>query len=231
MPLHFTAAMRSLIEGWGVLMRIAAVVISLCLSVVGIASAMDAQAMVREETNIPPQLLDNALRTLAEDRGFHIVYLPAVVNSLRTQGAAGVFTRDEVLTQLLNGTGLAFHYLDEDTVTIVPASSAGTSATEGRDNARSHDRSAKGEQKNSLWERFRLAQADEARTGRNGSAGGADTQEDSDLKALEEVIVTAQKREQRLQDVPISISALTQERLERTGADTFQDYLGQSAGI
>ncbi len=43
--------------------------------------------------------------------------------------------------------------------------------------------------------------------------------------ALEEVVVTAQKRTQRLQDVPASISALSGELLARKGADSFQAYL------
>ena len=43
--------------------------------------------------------------------------------------------------------------------------------------------------------------------------------------SLEEVVVTAQKRTERLQDVPASISALSGELLARKGADSFQTYL------
>ena len=45
-------------------------------------------------------------------------------------------------------------------------------------------------------------------------------------QAVEEIIVTAQKREQSLQDVPISISTFTGEFLEDSGIDTLQQ-LGQ----
>ncbi len=45
-------------------------------------------------------------------------------------------------------------------------------------------------------------------------------------QAIEEVIVTAQKREQSLQDVPISISTFTGEFIEDSGIDTLQQ-LGQ----
>ena len=45
-------------------------------------------------------------------------------------------------------------------------------------------------------------------------------------QAIEEIIVTAQKREQSLQDVPISISTFTGEFLEDSGIDTLQQ-LGQ----
>ena len=37
--------------------------------------------------------------------------------------------------------------------------------------------------------------------------------------SLEEIVVTAQKREQNLQDVPIAITALTAERVERLGVE------------
>ena len=42
-------------------------------------------------------------------------------------------------------------------------------------------------------------------------------------QALEEVIVTAEKREQSLQDVPISIIALGQEALQLQGIDELKD--------
>jgi len=41
--------------------------------------------------------------------------------------------------------------------------------------------------------------------------------------AFEEIIVTAQKREQRLQDVPISVSVLTGDKIEEAGIDNLDD--------
>jgi iron complex outermembrane recepter protein len=45
--------------------------------------------------------------------------------------------------------------------------------------------------------------------------------------ALEEIIVTATRRPEPLQSVPISITAFTQDNLQRMGADNFADYAGQ----
>ena len=46
----------------------------------------------------------------------------------------------------------------------------------------------------------------------------------SEQLVLEEVIVTAQKREQSLQDVPISVTAFTADVIDRAGITDFADY-------
>lgn len=56
-----------------------------------------------------------------------------------------------------------------------------------------------------------------------------DAQADSS-QAVEEVIVTAQKRSEREFDVPSSVSALTGEDLRRTQSDRFEDYLTKIPG-
>jgi outer membrane receptor protein involved in Fe transport len=48
---------------------------------------------------------------------------------------------------------------------------------------------------------------------------------------IPEIVVTAQKREQRLQEVPISIGAITGDEIERTGASEFKDLLLSIPGV
>ncbi|MEK9542995.1 MAG: TonB-dependent receptor plug domain-containing protein, partial [Luminiphilus sp.] len=48
---------------------------------------------------------------------------------------------------------------------------------------------------------------------------------------LEEVVVTAQKREQSLQDVGIAVSAFTGEQIQQLGWDTAEDVLAQVPGV
>ena len=73
------------------------------------------------------------------------------------------------------------------------------------------------------------------------SAGAAEAEAAADSTTLEEVVVTARKRSEDLQNVPVSITAFTAESLERTGAVGFQDimfrtpnlyeaYLGEAKG-
>jgi len=49
--------------------------------------------------------------------------------------------------------------------------------------------------------------------------------------ALEEIVVTATRREERLQDVPISISAFSQEKLDQQGLKSIDDLTRLSPGV
>jgi outer membrane receptor protein involved in Fe transport len=55
--------------------------------------------------------------------------------------------------------------------------------------------------------------------------------QDSDVSFLEEIVVTATKREERLIDVPMSMSALDEDSLTRISADNFEGFVGQVPGL
>ena len=55
--------------------------------------------------------------------------------------------------------------------------------------------------------------------------------ENGSFSGLEEIVVTAQKRTERLQDVPLSITALSAMQLEKLGADGFTDYARTIPGL
>ena len=63
----------------------------------------------------------------------------------------------------------------------------------------------------------------------SGNAWSQDADTDGGL--LEEVIITAQKRESSLQDTPLSVSALTGEMLENIGIRTIEDFTFFVPGI
>ena len=50
-------------------------------------------------------------------------------------------------------------------------------------------------------------------------------------QVIEEVVVTATKREESLQDVPIAVTALTGETIEELGITNFSDYVMQLPGV
>jgi outer membrane receptor protein involved in Fe transport len=55
-------------------------------------------------------------------------------------------------------------------------------------------------------------------------AGSAEAQQAGATAALEEIVVTARKREENLQDIPASIQAIPQIVLEKMGANGLEDY-------
>ena len=56
-------------------------------------------------------------------------------------------------------------------------------------------------------------------------------QSDASVSIIEEVIVTAQRREENLQEVPISISVFEGEQIERSGMRGARDYVQRLANV
>ena len=64
-----------------------------------------------------------------------------------------------------------------------------------------------------------------------GGSGAALAQEAAEPPGVEEVVVTAQKREQRLQDVPMAVTALTASNLINNNQPKIEDYFRQIPGL
>lgn len=197
-------------------MRTFIVASAICLSVAGLSVAQDVRAAMRMRTDIPAQELGTALKTFAQSRDLQLLYFSGLVKHLRTAGATGELTANEALTQLLRGTGLTYRYVDQNAVTIVPVG-AGGAAAEGK------PRSSDG---------FRVAQVDQ---GASAGAAVVDrvTQEarGASVPLLEEVVVTAQKRSERLQDVPVPVTAISADTLIQQNQVRLQDYATNVPGL
>ena len=59
----------------------------------------------------------------------------------------------------------------------------------------------------------------------------SDATQAGDTPMIEEVLVTAQKREQSLQEVPISITAFSNAEIERSGINEFSDYAARTPNL
>ena len=70
----------------------------------------------------------------------------------------------------------------------------------------------------------------QATTDQTGQLAGRDAPA-ANANQVGEVIVTAQKREERLLDTPVPVTALQPQTLQRTGAVTFEDYLARVPGF
>ena len=63
------------------------------------------------------------------------------------------------------------------------------------------------------------------------AAPNISAQETGAQAIIEEIVVTSRKKAEGLQDVPLQVSTLTEESLEQSGINTFEDYLLQLPGV
>lgn len=206
-------------------MRLSVAIAAACLTTVGLSVAAESQASIRKQTNIAAQGLGPALQTLAKERDFQIIYAADDIGEKLTGGAVGDLTQEEALERLLKGTGLTYRHLDEKTITITLVES-GDRKGAGARLAPASDRSnpEAGSRNDGLWERFRLARVAQETSAVAGTPAAPSG-------SLEEIVVTAQKREERLKDVPASISVLSGEAIQKIGATSLADYATLVPGL
>src|SRR6185295_18415170 len=105
----------------------------------------------------------------------------------------------------------------------VTSATAVDTATPNRTNPAAGD--SKGGQ--SLWDRFRLAQVARGASVNDSSSGTQSTQPGG----VEEVVVTAQKRLERMLDVPVPVATLNAEALAQNNQLRLQDYATKIPGL
>jgi iron complex outermembrane recepter protein len=218
-------------------MRIAVVGMAMCLAVGGLANA---QANDRQLTNISAQDLNSALQLLGRERALQVVYRSDVVGNLRSPGASGELTSDEAMEQLLKGTGLTFHHLDDRTVTIVPRTTVPTVGLPAPNGMTAltepvtYSDGAALTLGGPFWDRT-SASIESPAEGGGTSTGGPGTEgpaaQNGTSDTLDEVIVTAQRRAERLQDVPITLTAINAEQIERNNVQKLSDITALTPAV
>jgi iron complex outermembrane recepter protein len=172
------------------------------------AAHADGQATVK--FSLPSQPLAESLRAVASRTQTNILFDRALVRGLTARALDAELSLDQAMDRLLAGTGLAYRKTDERTVVIVPADKTGDVPT-------SHDTVIPG----SPVTRQRLASAV------GSTAGGIDSQSaesrERDAPRLEEITVTARRREESLYSVPVAVTALSPEDIRARGIQTAED--------
>jgi len=209
-------------------MRLSVLVTALCISVIGLAVADDVRASIQRPVNIPAEGLGPALQTLAKQRGFQVIYVTEELAGLRTQGVVGELTSEQALRMLLLGTGFTFRYVDDRTVTIVPivvnSNQSGAQSTS--------QLSAPAIENTPAWSDnpIRVAQV-ATQFAPQASAGTDAVPAESPSTELSEIYVTAQKRQERLIDTPLSVSVLSADDLNRMQATQLSDFASTVPGL
>lgn len=192
-------------------------IVMLC-STVAVANAQSPGHTMEVATPIrlavSSQPIAAALNDFARQSGLHVVIGSDVATGVKSTPVEGMFTRDAALQQLLRDTGLRYEYLDSQTVAVLGKEKPRAAV---RDETRT----------------LRVAQADVVAPSGTSALDSSpqDASSTSDRQRVEEIVVTATKRQERLIDVPQSVTVLSGDALTKAGALQFRDYADTVPGL
>jgi iron complex outermembrane receptor protein len=190
---------------------------------------------------IPAQPLADALNQLAQQSGLQILFPSELGAQMRSPELTGSMTADGALRKLLINTGLRFEFINARTVTIfadthagsnvgTPESTSSASATQpGIATAATPD-----SQKDGPTSRLHGLQRSKGSRAGCGSEhpGPACAQDDSVAPGpLDEIIVSARKRNESLAQVPASITVFSSETLQNYDIQSFNDYATKTPNL
>ncbi len=199
----------------------------MALALLASVCAAEVPAAQQVPLNIDAPKLARALIQLTEQTGLQLIY-PAgdKVVDLPARPLIGNYTPQAALDRLLKGSGLKYEFLDERTVAIVDPSvkaKVGVSSISTRGEPAAGRLSPVTTPGGAAQGALRFAraggQSEEAKSAQIPARAA-----ESNSK-VEEIIVTATKRAQRIQDVPMSITAITADDIDRRGLVNAGDYL------
>jgi iron complex outermembrane receptor protein len=174
------------------------------MSLVGLAMADEAKLL-----NIPPGDLVTALETLARQSGAELVYQASQLAGIKTNGVSGVLSPHDAVSRLLVGTKLKVS-ADAGGAMLISAPSPGERSADFVPGSGAASTSTR------------------ENTSSNRSVG---SNRRNPIDDTAQVLVTAQKREELLQDVPMAVTAISTESLVDTNQLRGQDYYATVPGL
>lgn len=162
--------------------------------------------------NIEAQPIRGALEAFGKQTGIQVLFRSenVSIDGLTTPRVTGELSAQEALDRLLANTGLKYEFVNEHTVRI--SSGRPLSGVKGTDELISPTTISN------------PGPAEETKSGGKVFSKGENTK-------LEEIVVTAQKREQRLQDVPVPVTAISADSLVASNQLRLQDYYTRVPGL
>nr|WP_053000357.1 TonB-dependent receptor [Sphingomonas sp. Y57] len=152
--------------------------------------------------DLPAQSLEASLKAVSSRTGANIIFAPATVAGRNARPLKGSFTASQAVSRLVSGAGLSAAANGDGTILVRPAAKRVSVA--------------------------RPAQLLSARPA--GQALGASVDDGTESDGVE-IVVTAQRREERLIDVPQSVSVLSVDDLAKSGITQFRDFADLVPGV
>jgi outer membrane receptor protein involved in Fe transport len=184
------------------------------------ANPLPAFAAETHRFEVPATDAQTAIRTFASQAEVQILVSGENVSEKSLHAVSGNFSTEHGLNLLLADSGLKPAYVGERSIALVATDSVNTTGNPAPGLQAPADKGKK-----SFWDRFRIAQTDDATSSHQLQSTAAAEE------PLDEIVVTAQKKEERLLDAPQSVSVLSSQDLGRMGATQFRDFANSVPGL
>jgi len=176
--------------------------------------------------DLPALPLPEALNTLSEQTGVPVVFPYDLARSREAHAVRGVYALPRALEILLQGTGLAGDLSDRGVLTI---SLAGSQGRDTNNTGETGVRSKQLEQNhNGGWKSLVAALSTFIAS---LSAPAAHGQEAQEATKLEEITITAQRRQESLDKVPVSVTAFSQKTMDELHVQSLSDLATVVPGL
>ena len=188
-----------------------------CIGLV-IAQAMVVAADEEFDLHIPAAKVEVAVKSLSRQTGYLVIFQPVEVKDIETNSLAGRYTLPQALEAMLHGTILSGGLTESGVITI---SRKPTGKNRGNKMLNKPARNI-----------FGGIVAFFAALITAPNTAGQEADKDARASAiLEEIVVTAQKREQSLQDVGISIIAFRERQLQELNLNNSNELVYLTPGL
>ena len=164
--------------------------------VAAVPAGASAQGVRIAQIDLPAQPLSQAIQAVARQASLNILVDPVLVEGRQAPALKGEISVDQALALLLEGSGLIPRHVDDKTIALVPEGTGAALPTGDPT--------------------IRLAQAD---TSADPKSSG-ETAARAGPSGIAEVTVTARRRSESAQDVPISIVSKSGEDLAQSGVQS-----------
>lgn len=190
-----------------------------------LAIGAEASAQNDVQYNLPEQSLEASLRSVGRNTEINILIDRDLVTGLKAPALNAKLGVMEAMERLLKGSGLAYEFVNSNTIVLTREGAASSATKNNLLRSMQEDGSEAGATDWSQALRFAQSEPKEM-DAQSVESGGA-----VERVRLEEIIVTAQKREQSIQDVPIPVSVLDGDDLARRNLVRLEDYLALVPGV
>jgi outer membrane receptor protein involved in Fe transport len=188
-----------------------------------------AQVTATAHFDLPSQSLADSLRAIGSETKTDVLFNPKLVAGLRAPALKADLTAQEAIRRLLKGTGLSYELLNGATVIVTDRKAPAPSNSEKLPSRTT------GDGRPSRQDAASQSRA-EAPTGNQTEVSTrkqteAPAQNRPEVAMLQEVVVTAQKRQERVHDVPMGVTAITGDELQSQRLLDLADFVTKVPGL